>query len=126
MQNQNAKGGGIRGVQLGKYKMKPPSHKNTPKNQVKAQVQHEYYCCNIQYMMVEKLNWKQSSEPHLDLSVSHLHVVVPRNCLKSSGIFAYQLPAPVRMLQIYCKNKELGNFGRRSLPCPEKSSDSAH
>lgn len=55
-------------VWLGKYKMKSGSHKtpslsthkNTPKNQAKAQIQHEYYCCNIQYMMVPKLDWKQS------------------------------------------------------------------
>lgn len=66
-------GGGIGGVWLGKYKMKSASHKtaslsthkNTPKNQVKAQVQHEYYCCSIQDMMVPKLDWKQSSDPQI-------------------------------------------------------------
>lgn len=118
----------------GKFEMKSDSHKtfsvsihkNTPKNQVKAQVQHEYFCCNILYMMVLKLDWKvQTSRLHFP--VSYLHVIgareLPRElrdiCISAST------PPPIRILQIYCKNKQPGNFGRSSLPCPEKSSDSA-
>lgn len=128
-------GGGIRGVQLGKYKMKSRSHKtpslstprSTPKNQVKAQVQHEYYCCNIQYVMVQKLDWKQSSELQI-ASLSFISACdgCPGTASRAQGFLHISFHPPIWILQIYRKNKQLGGFGRSSLPCPEKSSDSAH
>lgn len=117
----------------GKYKMKSGSHKipslsthkNTPKNQVKAQVQREHYCCNIQYMMVLlKLDWKVQT-PRLHFSVSYLHVIGAQELPRAQGYLHISF-YPLSDLQIYCKNKQPGNFRRSSLPCPEKSSDSAH
>lgn len=127
-------GGGIRRVQLGKYKMKSCSHKTpslsthrrTPKSQVKAQVQQEYYCYNIRYMMVQKLDWKQSSDPQIaSLSFIFAHDRCPGAAPRAQGYLHISFHPPIWILQIYRKNKQLGSFGRSSLPGAEKSSGSA-
>lgn len=130
-------GGGIRGVQLGKYKMKSGSHqtprlsthRNTPKNQLRAQVQHECNCCNIQYVMVGELEWKQSSDPQLTLlhfSVSFLPMTAAQELPQElRGVCKSASTLPIWILQIYHKNKQPGSLRKSSLPCPEQSSDPA-
>lgn len=108
--------------------MKPCSHKtpslstprSTPKNQVKAQVQHEYYCCNIQYVMVQKLDWKQRSYPQIaSLSFIFARDGCPGTASRAQGFLHISFHPPIWILQIYRKNKQLGGFGRKTLPREE-------
>lgn len=129
-------GGGIRGVQLGKCKMKSGSHqtpsvcthKNTPKNQLKAQVQHEYSCCAI-FSVWWLQNWtgNKTQRPRLHFSVSFLPVIgaqeLPQElwdiCLSSSTL-------PIWILQISHKNKQPGSFGRESSSLAQRRAETQH
>lgn len=74
-------------------------------------------------------NWTGNKDhtPRLHLSVSYLHVMGAQELPQELRDFCISASTPpIWILQIYRKNKQLGGFGRSSLPCPEKSSDSAH
>lgn len=65
--------------------------------------------------------------PRWHFSVSYLQVIGAQDL--SHELIDISISAstpPVGILQIYHKNKQPGDFGRSSLPCPGKSSDSAH
>lgn len=76
--------------------------------------------------MVQKLDWKQSSDPQIaSLSFIFAHDRCPEAAPRAQAYLHISFHPPIWILQIYRKNKQLGSFGRSSLPGAEKSSGSA-